>query len=127
MKTTTRRRATVVAAGVLGLGALAVAAPALANTGPFGLPAAAVSGPGPGWRGGDGISAMAGRAATGTGVGMMARDGTYLDPAVTAAMGTLTEKQSDRRAAAARSPDPIRALRSAWSAARRLDPPLNRP
>jgi hypothetical protein len=93
MKTSTRRRATVVAAGVLGLGAVAVGAPALANAGPFGPPTAAVSGPGPGWRGGDGMGAMAGRAATGAGVGLMARDGSCLDPAVTAKMGTLTEEQ----------------------------------
>jgi hypothetical protein len=37
MKTTTRRTAAVVAAGVVGLGGLAVAAPALANAGPFAL------------------------------------------------------------------------------------------
>jgi hypothetical protein len=36
MKTITRRTATLVAAGALGLGGLAVAAPALAGNSPFG-------------------------------------------------------------------------------------------
>lgn len=84
MKTTTRRAAILVAAGALGLGGLAVAAPALAGTGPFGNPTVAASNPGSGWRGGMGM---------GSGYGMGVRDGSCLGPAVTAAQGTLTEQQ----------------------------------
>lgn len=90
MKTTTRRAVILVAAGALGLGGLAVAAPALAGAGPFGNPTVAASNPGSGWRGGMG---MGSGMSTGSGHGMGVRDGTCLGPAATAAQGTLTEQQ----------------------------------
>jgi hypothetical protein len=94
MKTTTRRAAVLVTAGALGLGGLAVAVPALAGAGPFGNPSVAVSSPGPGWRGGDGMEpGMGGGPGTGPGMGTGAHDGSCLDPAVTAPMGPLTGQQ----------------------------------
>jgi hypothetical protein len=49
MRTTTRRAAVLVAVGALGLGGVAVAAPALAGMGPFaGSPVVAAT-PGPEW------------------------------------------------------------------------------
>ncbi len=102
MKTTTRRAAVLVAAGALGLGGLAVAAPALAGANPFGHPMVAASNPGPGWRGGDGTGPdINGGPDMRTGMGAMARDGSCLDPAVTAAKGTLTEQQKTTLAAMA--------------------------
>lgn len=108
MKTRTRRATVLVATGALGLGGLAIAAPALAGANPFGQPTVAASGPGPGWRGGDGAGAAMNRGTgTGSGVGMgsgvgtMARDGSCLDPAVTAAKGTLTDQQKSTLAAIA--------------------------
>jgi hypothetical protein len=101
MRTTTRRTAILVAAGALGLGGIVVAAPALAGAGPFaGLPVAAAT-PGPGWSGGGmgsgyGMGNGYGYGHGMGGSGMMgagARDGTCLDPAITAAKGTLTEQQ----------------------------------
>jgi hypothetical protein len=97
MRTTTRRAAVLVAAGALGLGGVAVAAPALAGAGPFAdLPVTAAT-PGPGRPGGGMGSGygmgngygMGGNGMTGAGV----RHGTCLDPAITAAKGTLTEQQ----------------------------------
>ena len=55
MKTTTRRATVLVAVGVLGLGGLAVAAPAIAGVGASGQPTAAASEPVPGWPGGSGM------------------------------------------------------------------------
>ena len=92
MKTTTRRAAVLVAAGVLGLGGLTVAAPALAGAGPFGHPMVAASDPGSGWRGGMGM---------GSGMGMGARGGTCPGAGITAAQGTLTEQQKTTLAAMA--------------------------
>jgi hypothetical protein len=74
MKTTTRRAATFVAAGVLGLGGLSVAAPALAGHGPF-------TGPAP--------TSTATAERDGSGYG----DGTCMGLSVTAEQGTLTEAQ----------------------------------
>jgi hypothetical protein len=54
MKTMSRRTTGLVVAGALGLGGLAVAAPALAGGGPFGGLRVGVSEPSPQWRGGDG-------------------------------------------------------------------------
>jgi hypothetical protein len=48
MKTTTRQAAVLIAAGALGLGGLAVAAPAVAGVGAFGQPTVAASDPGAG-------------------------------------------------------------------------------
>jgi hypothetical protein len=103
MRKTTRRAAVLVAAGALGLGGVAVAAPALAGMGPFGSQPVAVATPGPGWSGGGMGSGygMGNRYGMGNGYGMGgsgmmgtgARDGTCLDPAITAAKGTLTEQQ----------------------------------
>jgi hypothetical protein len=97
MRTTTRRAAVLVAAGALGLGGVAVAAPALAGAGPFADPPVTAATPGPGWPGGGMGSGygmgngygMGGNGMTGAGV----RHGTCLDPAITAAKGTLTEQQ----------------------------------
>ncbi len=100
MKTTTRRAAVLVAAGALGLGGLAVAAPAVAGVGPFGQPAAVSADPGPAWHGanrtGNGVG-MGGAA----GMGTTARDGSCGGLAVTAAKGTLTEQQKSTLAAMA--------------------------
>jgi hypothetical protein len=98
MRTTTRRAAVVVAAGALGLGGVAVAAPALAGVGPLAGPSVAASAPGPGWRDGAGMGSGYGM---GSGIGMGgsgmmgsgARDGGCLGSAITAAKGTLTEQQ----------------------------------
>jgi len=99
MKTTTRRAVVLVAAGALGLGGLAVAAPAVAGVGPFGQPTTvAPSDPGPGWRGGMGMGAGGGM---GAGMGITARDGRCGGLAVTAAQGTLTEQQKTTLAAMA--------------------------
>lgn len=98
MRTTTRRAAIVVAAGALSLGGIAVAAPALGGVGPFASPSVAASAPGGGWRDGAGMGSGYGMG-SGNGMGgsgMMgsgARDGSCLNPAVTAAKGTLTAQQ----------------------------------
>src|SRR5689334_23079042 len=89
MKTMTRRAAMLVATGVLGLGGLAVAAPAIAGAGPFGQPTVAGSGPGPAWHAGTGMGA----GGAGAGMGTTARDGSCASPAPTAAQGTLTDQQ----------------------------------
>ena len=89
MKTMTRRAAMLVATGVLGLGGLAVAAPAIAGAGPFGQPTVAGSGPGPAWHAGTGVGA----GGAGAGMGTTARDGSCADPAPTAAQGALSEQQ----------------------------------
>lgn len=91
MSTTTPRVAVLVAVGALGLGGIAVAAPALAGLGPFVNSPVAVSTPGAGWSGGG----MGSGYGTG-GAGMMgagARDGICLGSAITAAKGALTERQ----------------------------------
>jgi hypothetical protein len=97
MRTTTRRTAVLVAAGALGLGGVAVAAPALAGMSPFGNQPVATATPGPGWSGGGmGSGHGMGNGYGMGGSGMMgagARDGTCLGPAITAAKGTLTEQQ----------------------------------
>ena len=121
MKTRTRRATVLVAAGALGLGGLAIAAPALAGANPFGQPTAAASGPGPGWRGGDGtgtaLNGGAGMGAgMGAGVGTMTRDGSCLDPAVTAAKGTLTEQQKSTLAAMAQEEKLAHDLYTAFAA-----------
>lgn len=78
MKTINIRTAAMVAAGVLGLGGLAVAAPALAGAGPFGSPGSvAEKGDGAGFYG------MGAGHSTGRCTGL----------AVTAEQGTLTEAQ----------------------------------
>lgn len=97
MKTITRRTATLVAAGTLGLGGLAVAAPALAGNGPFGpgpsstataAPGARGSGMGPGHGIGSGMGSGSGYA-MGSGRG----DGVCNRVPVTAQQGTLTAAQ----------------------------------
>ncbi|WP_431947556.1 DUF2202 domain-containing protein [Micromonospora marina] len=87
MRTTTRRTVVLAAAGALGLGGVAVAAPALAGAGPFGRPAAGAA-PGPGWGGGMGHGAD-GR----MGSGATGRDGSCAGLSVTAQQGTLTDAQ----------------------------------
>jgi hypothetical protein len=106
MKTTKRRAVVLAVAGALGLGALAVAVPAVAGVGPFGSPPAATSGPGPGWGGGDDTGmGMTGRGMNsdpnGAGMGAGARDGSCLEPAGLPAQGTLTEPQQATLAAMA--------------------------
>ncbi|MEU4421546.1 DUF2202 domain-containing protein [Actinoplanes sp. NPDC024001] len=115
MKTTTRRAATFVAAGVLGLGGLAVAAPALAGHGPFAGPAptsAATAdrdgyghGMGPGYGNGMG-------AGHGSGYG----DGTCMGLSVTAEQGTLTEAQKATLASMAEEEKLARDLYAAFAA-----------
>jgi hypothetical protein len=96
MKTITRRAATVVAAGVLGLGGLVAAAPALAGHGPFAGPGPAATptadrdGMGPGFGFGMGSGHGFGM---GPGYGRGSGDGTCLGAGVTAQQGTLTEPQ----------------------------------
>jgi len=85
MKATKRWAALVVAAGALGLGALLVAAPAVAGANPFGNPAAVAGNPGPGWGGGNGAGSN-----NGAGSGITLRDGSCLTPPAT---GTLTDQQ----------------------------------
>ena len=98
MRTTTRRAAVLVAVGALGLGGV-LAAPALAGVGPFADRPVAASTPGPGWFGG---GAGSGYGMGGSGMmGAGARDGTCLNPVVTAAKGTVTEQQKARLAAMA--------------------------
>lgn len=103
MRTTTHRLAVLIAAGALGLGILAVAAPAIAGFGPFGQPTAAPSAPGdpagPGWRDGGGRG-MGPGGGMGNGTGP-ARDGSCGGLAVTAAKGTLTGQQQATLAAMA--------------------------
>jgi len=89
MKTMTRRAAMLVATGVLGLGGLAVAAPAIAGAGPFGQPTLAGSGAGPARHSGTGVGA----GGAGAGMGTIARDGSCDRLAPTAAQGTLSEQQ----------------------------------
>jgi hypothetical protein len=102
MKTTTRRVAVLVAAGALGLGGLALAAPAVAGAGPFGQPTVAASNPGPGWHGGMGPGAGMGPGrGMGAGMGVTARDGSCGGLAVTATQGVLTEPQKTTLAAMA--------------------------
>jgi hypothetical protein len=104
MRTTTRRMVIVVAAGTLGLGGLAVAAPALAGAGPFRNPMVATSNPGPGWHGGMGMGSGQGMGAghgMGVGHGMGAGNGGCLGAGVTAPQGTLTEQQKTTLAAMA--------------------------
>lgn len=100
MRTTTRRAAILVAAGAVGLGGLAVAAPAIAGGGPFGQPTVAASDAGPGWGGGAGMG-MGRGGGMGPGMGIMARDGSCGGLAVTEAQGTLTEQQKTTLAAMA--------------------------
>ncbi|GAB7045071.1 ferritin-like domain-containing protein [Catenuloplanes indicus] len=84
MNTITRRAATLVAAGVLGLEGLAVAAPTLAGGGPFGGPGpaspAVTDRPGPWLMGGPGMGQGHGR-------------GACAGRTVTAAQGSLTDAQ----------------------------------
>ncbi|TNH31103.1 DUF2202 domain-containing protein [Micromonospora orduensis] len=99
MRTTTRRTVILVAAGALGLGGVAIAAPALAGDGPFDRPAATAT-PGPGWGGGMGYGARDG--ATGPmGSGAMARGGRCAALSVAAQQGTLTDAQKSTLAAMA--------------------------
>jgi hypothetical protein len=95
--------AVVVAAVVLGLGGLAVAIPTLVGTGAFGSPAVSGSQPPRVWRGsgmGDGAG-MGNGAGMGTGMGTMVRDGSCLDPALSAEKGTLTGQQESTLVAVA--------------------------
>ncbi|MFI1991545.1 DUF2202 domain-containing protein [Actinoplanes sp. NPDC020271] len=93
MKTITRRTATVLAAGALGLGGLAVAAPALAGN-PFGGPAVTSTAV----PGGNGFGM-----GSGYGMGGGHRDGTCMSAGLTAAQGTLTDAQ--KRTLASMAPE----------------------
>ncbi|HEX5201045.1 DUF2202 domain-containing protein [Paractinoplanes rhizophilus] len=79
MKTITRRVATIATAGALGLGGLAIAAPALAGNGPFGF--------------GSSSTASAGPNGMGPGYGMGYGGGACHRLSVTAEQGTLSEAQ----------------------------------
>ncbi len=105
MKTTTRRATVLVAVGALGLGGLAVAAPAIAGVGASRQPASAASEPGPGWQRGSGMGPGYGvepgygmGSASGTGMGAADRDGSC---GVSAPQGTLTAQQKTTLAAMA--------------------------
>ncbi|MGA5298404.1 DUF2202 domain-containing protein [Nucisporomicrobium flavum] len=91
MKGISHRAATVVAAGVLGVGALAAAAPALAGAGPFATPGPASTAPGPGHMG-SGMGMGSGRG-MGSGYGMGRGTATCPGFGVQAAKGTLTAAQ----------------------------------
>lgn len=96
MRTTIRRTVVLVAAGALGVGGVAIAAPALAGAGPFDRPAATAT-PGPGWGGGMGYGARNGAAGP-MGSGAMARGGSCAALSVTAQQGTLTDAQKSTMA-----------------------------
>jgi hypothetical protein len=81
MKTITRRAATLVTAGALGLGGLAVAAPALAGVGPFGPRPSSTATANPSAPG------------MGIGIGIGYHDGTCTGLGITAQQGTLTDAQ----------------------------------
>ncbi len=101
MRTTKSRVTILVAAGALGLGGLALAAPAVAGANLFGSPTVVASG-GPG--GGDGSGMGRGMNGSGMnrgGMGIGARDGSCLDVANLPAKGTLTEEQQGTLAAMA--------------------------
>jgi SAM-dependent methyltransferase len=115
MRTTTRRAAILVAAGVVGLGGLAVAAPAVAGAGPFGQPTVAASNPGPGWGGGAGMG-MGPGGGMGAGMGVTARDGSCGRLAVTEPQGTLTEQQKTTLAAMAQEEKLAHDLYTAFAA-----------
>jgi hypothetical protein len=122
MKTSTRRVTVLVAAGALGLGGLALAAPAVAGTNLFGGPVAAAPG-GPGWdddgtgmgMNGAGMNRANG-AVMGAGMGAGARDGGCLDPANLPEKGTLTEQQQSTLAAMAQEEKLARDLYAAFGA-----------
>ncbi|MCZ7436680.1 DUF2202 domain-containing protein [Micromonospora sp. WMMC241] len=99
MRTTTRRTMILVAAGALGLGGVAVAAPALAGAGPFDRPAATAS-PGDAWGGGMGHGARNGAGGM-MGSGAMGRDGQCAGLSITAQQGALTDAQKSILAAMA--------------------------
>ncbi|MEJ3747037.1 DUF2202 domain-containing protein [Actinomycetes bacterium KLBMP 9797] len=109
MNRTTHRVAVAIAAGVLGLGGLAVAMPAVAGAIPFtGRPAATAT---PGWPGGMGH---------GSGGGMMGSGGAAwggcAGPAVTAPQGTLTTAQKTTQAAQAQEEKLAHDLYAAFAA-----------
>ena len=83
MNTITRRTATFLAAGVLGLGGLAAAAPALAGNGLFAGP----GGGGPGYGMGPGYSSC-----MGLGLGVTAEQGT-LTPAQQATLASMAQEE----------------------------------
>jgi hypothetical protein len=88
MKAITRRTATLVTAGALGLGGLAVTAPALAGAGPFGPgPSAAITTADPSAPG------MGSGYGMGSGHGMGIGGGTCTGLGVTAEQGALTDTQ----------------------------------
>ncbi|MFC8907252.1 DUF2202 domain-containing protein, partial [Micromonospora sp. NPDC057140] len=100
MRTTTAHRTVIlVAAGALGLGGVAIAAPALAGAGPFDRPAATAT-PGSGGDGGMGHGTRNG-ATSPMGPGAMARGGGCAGSSVTAQQGTLTDAQKSTLAAMA--------------------------
>lgn len=84
--TTTRRTVVLVTAGALGLGGIAVAAPALAGSDLVTAARPAATQPGPG--GGNGYGMR-----TGAGMGAGMRDGSCLGAGVAAAQGVLTDRQ----------------------------------
>ena len=119
MRTTTRRATILVAASALGLGGLVVTAPALAGVGPFAGPSVTATAPGPGQYGGgmgSGNGMGSGHGMNGSGMmGTGARDGGCLDPAITAAKGTLTDKQEATLVAMAQEEKLARDLYTAFA------------
>jgi hypothetical protein len=141
MRIITRRAAILVTAGALGLGGLAVAAPALAGAGPFGSPASATAGAGLARGAGNGMGPGTGmgtgmdaddhtgpgtgmgtgmdaddRMGPGTGMGTGAGGGSCSDVGVTAAKGTLSEQQEATLAAMAQEEKVARDLYTAFAA-----------
>jgi len=116
MKTITRRTATLVAAGTLGLGGLAVAAPALAGNGPFGPgpSSTATANPGgPGYGMGQGFGQGMG---AGSGYGMGSRSGVCNRLPVIAQQGTLTAAQKTTLASMAQEEKLAHDLYAAFAA-----------
>jgi hypothetical protein len=108
MRTITRRTATLVAAGALGLGGLA--APALAGAGPFGPGPSSTATADPSTPGmGHGYGMGSGR---GSGFG----DGTCMGLGVTAQQGTLTEAQKTELASMSQEEKLARDLYVAFAA-----------
>jgi hypothetical protein len=122
MRTTTRQVVVVVAASALGLGGLAVAAPAVAGAGLFGGPPAGASA-GHGWgdgtgmgMNGSGVNRGGNGPGTGSGMGSGARDGACLDAANLPEKGTLTEAQKGTLAAMAQEEKLAHDLYAAFAA-----------
>ena len=118
MKTITRRAVILVAAGALGLGGLAVTAPALAGAGPVSAGAAWYGGSGMGAGGGHGMGAGGGHGygMMGGADGGMARVGGCAGLVITADKGTLSGAQQRTLASMAQEEQLAHDLYTAFAA-----------